>query len=150
MARCLTLCISLIFLSVALPASAEQVETFGAYTVHYNAFTTNSLTPEIAKLYNIRRSNNRALLNVSILKQVMGTSTKPVKAIVKATATNLNSQLSQLTVRELIEAGEPGAIYYLAETSVNNGEMLTYNVSFNPDGEAETYTFTFQQQFITE
>ncbi|MBF8268416.1 MAG: uncharacterized protein HW386_125 [Gammaproteobacteria bacterium] len=150
MARYLPLCFSLIFLSVALPASAEQSKTFGAYTVHYNAFTTNSLSPEIAKLYNIKRSNNRALLNVSILKQDTGAATKPVKARVTATATNMNSQLNQLTVRELIEAGEPDAIYYLAETTVNNGDMLTYNVSLTPDGESESYSFNFQQQFITE
>ena len=150
MARYLPLCFSLIFLSVALPASAEQSKTFGAYTVHYNAFTTNSLSPDIAKLYNIKRSNNRALLNVSILKQDMGATTKPVKARVTATTTNMNSQLNQLTVRELVEAGEPGAIYYLAETTVNNGDMLTYNVSLTPDGEKETFTFNFQQQFVTE
>ena len=150
MARFLTLCCSLIFMSVVLPASVEQVKTFGSYTVHYNAFTTDSLSPEIARLYNIKRSNNRALLNVSILQQVMGTSTKPVKAQVNVTATNMNLQLNQLSVREFIEAGEPGAIYYLAETTVNNGDMLTYNVSFTPDGQAQTYSFDFQQQFVTE
>ena len=137
-------------MSVVLSASAEQVKTFGAYTVHYNAFTTDSLSPEIARLYNIKRSNNRALLNVSILQQVMGTSTKPVKAQVTVTSTNMNLQLNQLPVREFIEAGEPGAIYYLAETAVNNGDMLTYNVSFTPDGQMQTYNFNFQQQFITE
>ena len=151
MTRIYTICFSLILLTlVALPVHAEQAKTFGNYTVHYNAFTTNILSPEIAKQYKITRSNNLALLNISILKKEMGTTTKPVKARVNATATNINAQLRQLAVRELIESGDPGAIYYLAETKVNNGDTLTYNVSFVPEGEDEAYSFSFQQQFITE
>jgi len=151
MIRNYQICISLLLLSfIVLPVHAEQAKTFGNYTVHYNAFTTDILSPEIAKLYKITRSNNRALLNISIRKKEMGTTTKPVKARVNATAANMNAQLRQLAVRELIESGEPGAIYYLAETTVSNGETLTYNVSFVPDGEEKAYSFTFQQQFITD
>jgi hypothetical protein len=141
---------SLALLILAVPVSAEQARKFGAYTVHYNAFTTSSLSPEMAKIYNIKRSNKRALLNLSIMKQDTGTAARAVKARVTATATNMNLQLTQLTVRELIEPGEPGAIYYLAETSVNNGDTLKYDVSFIPDGEEQSFTFDFQQQFITE
>lgn len=151
MTRIYPICVSLVLLAfTALPLQAEQARTFGNYTVHYNAFTTNILSPEIAKQYNISRSNNRALLNISILKKEMGTTTKPVRATVNATATNMNAQLRKLVVRELIEPGEPGAIYYLAETTVNNGDTLTYNISFTPEGGAQTYSFSFQQQFITE
>ena len=151
MKRIYPICISLILLAfTALPVQAEQARTFGNYTVHYNAFTTNMLSPEIAKLYNIARSNNRALLNISILKKEMGTTTKPVRARVNATATNMNAQLHKLAVRELIESGEPGAIYYLAETPVNNGDTLTYDVSFTPEGEEQAYSFSFQQQFYTD
>ena len=140
----------LLLILVAFPVHGEQAKTFGNYTVHYNAFTTDILSPEIAKQYKITRSNNRALLNISILKKEMGTTTKPVKAKVNATATNMNAQLHRLAVRELIESGDPGAVYYLAETTVNNGDTLTYNVSFIPEGEQETYSFSFQQQFVTE
>ena len=151
MTRIYPICISLILLACATcPVQAEQAKIFGEYTVHYNAFTTNILSPEIAKLYNISRSNNRALLNISILKKAMGTTTKPVRARVNATATNMNAQLHKLQVRELIEAGDPGAVYYLAETTVHNGDTLTYNISFSPEGDDQTYSFSFQQQFITE
>ena len=131
-------------------AQAEQSKTFGNYTVHYSAFTTDILSPNIAKIYGISRSKNRALLNISILKKVMETSGSPVKARVDATATNMNAQLRQLNVRELVESGQPGAIYYLAETSVENGETLTYNINFTPEGETQPYTFSFKQQFITK
>lgn len=151
MTRLFPICIRLILLIlVAFPTHAEQAKTFGNYTVHYNAFTTDILSPEIAKQYKITRSNNRALLNISILKKEMGTTTKPVKARVSATATNMNAQLQRLTVRELVESGDPGAIYYLAETTVHNGDTLTYDVSFVPEGEEAAYSFSFKQQFVTE
>ena len=151
MTRIYSICVSLLLLAgAAFAVQAEQARTFGDYTVHYNAFTTNMLSPEIAKLYNIARSNNRALLNISILKKAVGAMSKPVRARVNATATNMNAQLQKLAVRELVESGEPGAIYYLAETSVNNGDVLTYEVSFTPEGEEQTYSFSFKQEFYND
>ena len=148
--RSYMLCAGLLLATLADNVLAEQSRTFGNYTVHYSAFTTDILSPAIAKSYGITRSNSRALLNISILKKVMETSGTPVKARVDATAHNMNAQLRQLNVKELIEAGEPGAIYYLAETSVENGETLTYTINFTPEGETQPYTFTFKQQFITK
>lgn len=152
MKRSFPVYISLLLISLlALPVQAEQSRTFGDYVVHYNAFTTNILSPKIAKLYKITRSNNRALLNISILrKNGKSTMGEPVKARVRATATNLNSQLRRLKVRELVESGTPGAVYYLAETPVNNGDTLTYEVNITPAGSQRTYTFSFQKQFVTE
>lgn len=77
----------------------------------------------------------------------MGTAGSPVKAGVTATATNLSNQLRELDVREL---NEHGAIYYIAETTVNNQETLKYELSITPAGESEAYSFTFQQQFFTQ
>jgi len=77
----------------------------------------------------------------------MGTAGSPVSAEVEATATNLSSQLRQLDVREL---KEHGAIYYIAETTVNNKETLKFTLTIKPEGETESYSFSFQQQFFTE
>jgi len=137
----------LMFSTTAFSVSAEQSKSFGEYTVHFSAFTTDILTPEVAKSYRISRSKNRSLLNISVLKKVMGTAGSPVSANVEATATNLSSQLRQLDVREL---KEHGAIYYIAETAVNNKETLKFTLTIKPEGETETYSFSFQQQFFTE
>jgi hypothetical protein len=125
---------------------AEQAKDFGDYSVHYSAFTTDVLTPDIAQLYNITRSKNRALLNISVLKKVMDASIKPVRAKVVASATNLSSQLKTFQMREL---GDQGAIYYVAEAPVSDSETLRFSVEVTPEGEAKTYTFTFEQQFFT-
>ena len=88
MPRIATALITLLLLTAGLTVSAEQSKTFGDYTIHYVAFTTDMLSPEVARLYKIRRSKNRAILNISVLKKVMGTTGQPVKAQVEATATN--------------------------------------------------------------
>ena len=138
----------LFLLLVAAPlVQAEQARTFGDYTVHYSAFSTDILSPEVAKSYQIPRSKNRALLNISVLKKVMGTTGQPVKAQVKATATNLSAQLRELEVRELTEHG---AIYYIAQTAVNDEETLRYDLSIKPEGEDTVFDFSFQQQFFTD
>ena len=127
-------------------AWAEQSSAFGDYTVHYSAFTTDIMTPEVAKAYGIQRSKGRALLNVSVLKKVMGTTGQPVRATVQATATNLSAQLRQLSVREL---NDNGAIYYIAETAVADGEILKFSITVTPAEASASTTVTFDQQFFT-
>ena len=134
----------LFVMASATPAHAEQFRQFGDYTVHYSAFTTDILTPSVAKSYGIRRSKNRALLNITVLKKVIDAPGRPVKARVDASATNLSAQLRELHVRELTETD---AVYYLAETVVNDGETLKYDLEVTPEGEATTYRFSFYQQF---
>lgn len=127
-------------------ASAEQSETFGNYTIHYSAFTTDNLTPEVAKLYKIPRSKNRALVNISILKNEDGLMGTPVKARVQGAAKNLSEQLRELNIREI---SSEGSVYYIAETRINNQETLRYDFNITPDGENSAYHISFQQQFYT-
>jgi hypothetical protein len=132
---------------VTATVSADQSKDFGDFTIHYSAFTTDVLTPDVARAYNITRSKNRALLNVSVLKKVMDASIKPVRANVEASATNLSAQLKTFEVREL---GDQGAIYYVAEIPVSHRETLKFNLAVTPEGQSNTYRFSFEQQFYTE
>ncbi len=138
---------ALILLAMPLTAQAEQSKVFGDYTVHYSAFTTDNLTPSIARAYNIPRSKKRALLNISVLKKTADGSSKPTRVTIKGTATDLSQQLRELSLREI---SEKGAIYYIAETSVVNAETLKYNLEISPEGETITYKLSFQKQFYTD
>ena len=125
---------------------AEQSQSFGDYVIHYNAFATGDLSPAIAKTYGITRSKNRALLNVTVLKKMLGTTGQPVTATVKATATNLNRQLQMLDTREVHESN---AIYYLAEANVSDQETMEFNIDVTPTGHDQTAHIQFRQQFFT-
>ncbi len=146
MFRCIASILISCLAAFSLPAQAEQSQRFGDYTVHYSAFTTDILTREVARSYKIPRSKNRALLNISVLKKVMETTGAPVRAEIRATATNLNAQLRELKVREL---SERGAIYYIAETTIDHKETLRYELSITPEGEDKPFSLSFQQQFFT-
>lgn len=132
---------------LATTGQAEQAASFGEYTIHYSAFTTDHLDSTVARTYNILRSKNRALINIAVLRKVMGTTGQPVKAVVTVTATNLNLQLRKVDMREINDAG---GIYYIAELAVNDQETLNFTLSVTPEGMKEPYTMTFQQQFFTK
>ncbi len=139
-----------VLLLVASPfAAAEQSKAFGNYTVHYNALRTDNLTPSVAGLYNITRSKNRALINISVIKNE-GDNTligDPVKANISGTVKNLSEQLRELNLKEI---SENNAIYYIAETPINNEEVLKFSLDITPEGADTTYNLSFQQQFFTE
>ena len=135
-----------VILSVQL-GSAEQSDSFGEYTVYCNAFITSLLDSTVARTYNIIRSSNRALVNVAVLRKVMRTTGQPLKAMVTITATNLNSQLREVEVREINDAG---GIYYIGEVPVNDQETLNFTVVVTPEGEIDPHMITFQQQFFAD
>lgn len=146
MTRYVSVMLGLLLLVAGTHTSAEQLKTFGDYSVHYSTFTTDMLTAEVARGYNITRSKNRALLNISILKKILDTNVKPVRAQVVASATNLSAQLKNLEIKEI---SDQGAIYYIAEIPISDRETLNFNVTVTPEGETNTYTVTFQQQYFT-
>jgi len=146
MIKYLSSLLGLLLVTGTIHVNAEQSKTFGDYAVHYSTFTTDMLTPDVARVYNITRSKSRALMNISVLKKVMDTTVKPVRATVVASATNLSAQLKNLEVKEI---SDQGAIYYIAEIPISDRETLNFNVTVTPEGEGSTYTLTFQQQFFT-
>lgn len=141
------ICAFTLLLSIApFAVHAEQSKAFGDYVIHYNALATGELSPAIAQNYGITRSKNRALLNVTVLKKMLGTTGQPVTATVKATAVNMSRQLQTLDVREVHEGN---AIYYLAEIDINDQETLDINIDVTPAGHGQTAHIEFRQQFFT-
>jgi hypothetical protein len=120
---------------------------FGDYIVYFNAITTDELQPDVARTYNIARSSNRALLNISVVKKVEGSIGAPVTAAVEVTANNLTGQLKNLSVRQIQEGD---AIYYIGDVPVANAENLVFNLSVTPTGTTETYEVRFKRQFFND
>ena len=129
------------------PVQAERSDSFGDYQIHYNALTTDLIEPSVARAYNIIRSKNRALVNVAVLRRVMGTPLQPVRATVTVEVVNLNAQLRTIDIREL---NDGGAIYYIGEIPVGHNETLNFKVEVTPEGESTTHTTKFEQEFYTE
>ncbi|MEJ2383369.1 MAG: DUF4426 domain-containing protein [Xanthomonadales bacterium] len=133
---------------LAPAVQAQQSQDFGDYVVHYSAFNAHLITPEIARAYDIQRSSSRAVLNITVLKKVMDTPGTPVRATVKAEATNLTGQRREIAMREIDEPG--GAVYHLGEFPVHNMETWRFQVDVKVEGEDEPLQVRFKQQFYTE
>ena len=134
--------------SVAAPTSEPATSSsrdFGNYVLYFNAIRTDALTPEVAKNYNIARSANRALVNISMVKKAGGTAGVPVPGNVTAQAVNLNGQLKDLTLREVREGD---AIYYIGDVPVTNDETLVFTVDATPINETSRFSVRFQRQFF--
>jgi hypothetical protein len=96
---------------------AENSKEFGDYVIHYNAFRSDTISPEVAKQYNLARANNRVITGTPTSSEVTGH------------ASNLTGQLKQLEFKEITEGN---AIYYLAETKISDGEFLKFDVKILP------------------
>ena len=133
-------------LGIGLSANAESSKEFGDYVIHYNAFRSDTLEPEVAKTYDLIRRNNRIIVNIAVLKKVMNTTGKPTAAKVEGHASNLTGQLKNLEFREIKEGT---AIYYLAETKISDGEFLKFELKITPEGETEPARLRFDKRFFT-
>ncbi len=125
----------------------ETSRDFGDYVIHFNALTTDQLTPDIANEYGIVRSENRAMLNVSILQKRDGDTNVPVTGSVTTSALNLTGQLKNMAMREI---REDEAIYYIGETSITDGETLVFTIDVTPINDPSRYTVRFMKQFYVD
>lgn len=126
-------------------AVAEQSKDIGDAVVYYNAVNTDFFDPNIAKLYGIKRSKNRALLTITVLEKRMGVASKTTKADVEATAINLSNQITDLNMREIADGD---AIYYISEFPVSNKETFDFTVNVKPKG-GNSHIVKFRQTFFT-
>ncbi|MCB1631247.1 MAG: DUF4426 domain-containing protein [Pseudomonadales bacterium] len=121
-----------------LSASTARAETrrFGAFEVHYSAFTSSFLQPGIAAAYGIVRGRDRAVLNVAV-RNAAGS----MEAQLTGTRGDLirKEQLAFRAIRE------DGAIYYIAEFGFTSGETLYFDLVITLAGEATPLQLKFSQ-----
>lgn len=127
----------------AEPAGASSAD-IGDHVVHFSAQTTDQLPPEVARAYNIVRSPNRAMLNVTVLRTA---DNAPVEALVTVKTVNLTGQLKKVTMRQI---NEQDAVYYIGETPVANRETLVFDIMVMPDGANGASEVRFKRQFYTD
>jgi len=126
--------------------AADPYRDFGPWSVHVSAMVTDKLSAEIASQYGIARSNSRAMLNVSLVRNTPAERSTGMRAEVSVSATNLSGQVRNLTMREIVEES---AIYYIGETAITNAETLIFTIDIRPEGES-AQTLRYMQQFFTD
>jgi hypothetical protein len=140
--------LALLAIMLSATATAQQAQQFEDYTIHYNALNSSLISPDVAKVYGIRRSDSRALINISVLKNTENQLPTAVKATVTASGRNLTGQTRKIDMREVNEGDD--AIYYIGELSVRNMETFDFTVLVTPEGQNKPFNVKFRQQFYTE
>ncbi|WP_428774077.1 DUF4426 domain-containing protein [Vibrio sp.] len=124
---------------------AEQFKTVKDVEVHYSAFNSTFLTPQVARSYQLKRNSYNAILNISVLDRSQ--PGKPsIEAKLSGYARNLIGNSRNLTFREVKEGD---AIYYLAEVPISNEENITFKVDVDA-GIKGADTLTFSQKFYVD
>lgn len=124
-------------------AQAEQKITKGNWDIHYIAFNSTFLQPDIAKNYQIVRSKYNAVINISVLDTSQNNSAQRV--FIKGSAKNLLGQDKSIKFKQVSEGK---SIYYLATLNFNDQETFKFNITITQGERSET--LTFQQMFYAE
>tara|TARA_R110000868_G_scaffold124021_2_gene328024 strand:+ start:1278 stop:1697 length:420 start_codon:yes stop_codon:yes gene_type:complete len=128
--------IALLFIALclSLPALAERKQSFGDLDVHYIAFNSSFLQPDIAAANGLVRSMTLGVVNISVLKDGKASS-----ASVSGEVKDLVGRNQPLTFKQVTE-GE--AIYYLAQFPFNQQELLRFTITVRAaDGVAHSIEF---------
>ncbi|WP_165670030.1 DUF4426 domain-containing protein [Metapseudomonas otitidis] len=128
-------------LCLSLPAVAERKQTFGELDVHYSAFNSGFLQPDIAAAAGLVRSKTQGVVNIAVLK-----TGKPSTAQVSGQVKDLLGKATPLTFRQVSEGG---AIYYLVQFPFTQREMLKFTLTVQ-QGDGAPHTFTFDQEFFPD
>ncbi len=136
--------------SATVPKAEPAGVTFsdlGEHVVHFNAQTTDQLPRQFATQYNLVRSDEIAMLSVSVIRK---SDNVPVNADVTVKAVNLTGQLKNFDMRKIEESGEVTAIYYIGDDNIRNRETLVFDISVKPDGEDRVSEVRFKRQFYSD
>lgn len=122
----------------SVSAMAEGVTRLGPWEVHYNAFNSTLIRPEMASQYNLERSEYLATLNIVVFAP--DKPGKPAQQVeISGYSMNPLSQQQTLDFQEVIE-GE--SVYYLAQARFTNAETLRFFITIEQDGVQEELTFS--------
>jgi hypothetical protein len=134
--------LTLALLALAIgAASAQRLQVTGEYQVHYSAFPSGFLTPEVARDYRILRSRVRGVLLVSVKR-----AGRPVEARIEARAGPGGGRLQPLTLRPV---RTDGAISYIGSFTIADGESRQFRLEIAPVG-GDPIAVSFSQQFFEE
>lgn len=129
--------------SLLYAADSNQV-AFEDYTVHFSAFPSDHLDERVAKTIGVNRELSNAIITIVVNKKEGKSLPKSVKANIHGNAFNLSGMKRTLKLREV---EDHGAIYYISDFGVRNGEHLTFAMTVQPQGEKYKKNFKFDKKF---
>ncbi|MDD1965118.1 DUF4426 domain-containing protein [Pseudomonas putida] len=124
-------------------ASPNRQQQFGDLIVHYNAFASGVLQPQIAQQNGLTRSKGMGVINITAVKDG-----KTVTASVDGSVADLTGRKKPLAFRPI---NENSSVNYIAQFAVEPDTSATYVFTINVKaGDGEIHTLSFNQQIFTD
>ena len=140
---CFIACLALAFNAHSAQEQGAQYKELGPWQVHYIAFPSTFIQPQIAKTYGLERSGYKGIVNISILKN--DTDKTAQKATLQGTARNLLGNKQSLNFKEVVEGD---SVYYLAQVDYTNEEILRFEIEIQQGNQFQT--LKFKQKFYVD
>jgi len=147
MTRALVLAAVAAALFGSLPAAvrSEQFLRAGAVEIHYNAFRSDAIPAEVATALEITRSEQRGLVNVSVVHPGTAGQPRGGDAEVTGSVANLAGQRQPLVFRAVREAN---AQSYLAEFPIAGEDVYRFELEVRPAGATDPLAIRFEQPLV--
>lgn len=140
----LKLLISGCLAGVALSGGAQEIDRMqevDQYEVYYNLVNSTFLEPEIAERYDVERSEDIAVLTVSVRGPNENNEMTDQPSEVSGSVTDL----VQYYPLEFEEFRDPNAVYYIAEVPAHGRTNLDFSLEVSPRDSAEVYQIEFSE-----
>lgn len=124
----------------AFQASAEEAR-IGDWTVHYSAFPSTFISPEVAQSNNLERSRYNGLLNIAVLDA----DGKSVQVALRGQGKNLLGNVRQLEFQTIREGD---SIYYIAQYPYRNEDNVLFTIDISSPTQGGE--LSFRHTFYTE
>ena len=124
-----------------------QPQRFGDYEVHYSAFNSTFISPEVAAQYHLKRDTSHGVVNIAVRNVKNSETGTAVTGEITGQHKNLMTQVKSLKFKEVKEGD---AIYYLADFKFSDEELLKFSVDVKPSGSQRTETVQFEQTFYKQ
>lgn len=115
----------------------QTMQRLGDWEVHYSAFPSTFLTPEVASLYNLTRSNSQGVLNISVLDATSDARTAQ-RVNVSGYALNELGQRRDLTFRRHVDGD---AIYYVTQVPHGREDEFRFIIDIRDGNDAQRLEF---------
>nr|WP_314477204.1 DUF4426 domain-containing protein [uncultured Pseudomonas sp.] len=133
------LALLLIGLCLALPAwaadtaRADRNAVFGDVTVHYSAFTSSMLTPQVAAATGLIRSRNQGVLTLTVLR-----TGKPITAVVNGVIKDLTGREQPLAFKQVTDSGTAS---YVTQFKIEQPETVVFELAVEAGGVGHSFSF---------
>lgn len=116
-------------------AQGGQFKQLGPWEVHYIAFASTFLQPDIARIYKLTRSKAQGVISISVLDK---DSKASQRVSVTGYALNALGQQVKLNFRRV---SEQDSIYYLAQISHDNADEFRFFIEVQHGNTQEKLQF---------